>query len=86
MKALKPKGVLTIIEAEHLCMTMRGIKKTRHTGAYLRSTRHLSRQPRYRAEVMSLIKRALKTRNHRKSQKPQITQIKNVTVLRFDLS
>ncbi|MFQ5964579.1 MAG: GTP cyclohydrolase I FolE [Candidatus Scalinduaceae bacterium] len=27
MKALQPKGVLAIIEAEHLCMTMRGIKK-----------------------------------------------------------
>ncbi|HON56373.1 MAG TPA: GTP cyclohydrolase I FolE [bacterium] len=27
MKVLKPKGVLVIIEAEHLCMTIRGIKK-----------------------------------------------------------
>lgn len=27
MDTLKPKGVLVIIEAEHLCMTIRGIKK-----------------------------------------------------------
>ena len=41
MKALKPKGVLAIIEAEHLCMTMRGIK-ARHKGANLRGTWYLS--------------------------------------------
>lgn len=27
MKELKPKGVMVLVEAEHLCMTMRGIKK-----------------------------------------------------------
>lgn len=27
MKVLKPQGVLIIVEAEHLCMTMRGVKK-----------------------------------------------------------
>jgi GTP cyclohydrolase I len=27
MKKLKPKGAMVVIEAEHLCMTMRGAKK-----------------------------------------------------------
>ncbi|MBZ0191620.1 MAG: GTP cyclohydrolase I FolE [Candidatus Kuenenia stuttgartiensis] len=56
MKALKPKGVLTIIEAEHLCMTMRGIKKP-GTKVLTSVVRGIFRDnPATRAEVMALIK------------------------------
>ncbi|MBL7032297.1 MAG: GTP cyclohydrolase I, partial [Nitrospira sp.] len=27
MKKLKPKGAMVIVDAEHLCMSMRGVKK-----------------------------------------------------------
>ena len=55
MKALKPKGVLAIIEAEHLCMTMRGIKKpgTRVQTSVVRGI--FRDNPATRAEVMALI-------------------------------
>ena len=56
MKALKPKGVLAIIEAEHLCMTMRGIKKP-GTKVQTSVVRGIFRDnPATRAEAMALIK------------------------------
>ena len=52
---LKPLGVMVVIEAEHTCMTLRGVKKPGAktvTSAVLGGFR---RDPRTRAEAMSLI-------------------------------
>ena len=56
MKRLKPSGVLVQIEAEHLCMSMRGVKKT---GAVVKTEalRGIFRKdPRTRSEALSLLK------------------------------
>ena len=53
---LAPLGVMVVIEAEHTCMTLRGVKKPGAmtiTSAVLGGFR---RDPRTRAEAMSLIK------------------------------
>jgi GTP cyclohydrolase I len=56
MQSIKPHGIVVIIEAEHLCMTMRGIKKpgskiltSAMRGIFLKDIRT-------RSEVMSLLK------------------------------
>jgi len=54
-KVLKPRGVMVIIEAEHLCMSMRGIRKP-GTITVTSVMRGLFRDnPATRAEAMSLI-------------------------------
>jgi len=55
MEALNPKGVLVVIEAEHFCMTMRGVQKPGAitTTSVVRGT--FRRNAASRAEVMSLI-------------------------------
>ena len=53
---LEPLGVMVVIEAEHTCMTLRGVKKPGAitiTSAVLGGFR---KDPRTRAEAMSLIK------------------------------
>ncbi|MGB7070342.1 MAG: GTP cyclohydrolase I FolE [Pyrinomonadaceae bacterium] len=53
---LAPVGVMVVVEAEHTCMTLRGVKKpgaTTITSAVLGGFR---KDPRTRAEAMSLIK------------------------------
>lgn len=55
-EALDPLGVMVVIEAEHTCMTLRGVKKP---GAKTITSSVLGgfrRDPRTRAEAMALIK------------------------------
>ena len=54
--ALKPKGVMVIIEAEHLCMSMRGIKKPGATTVTSVVRGIFRNNPATRAEAMDLIK------------------------------
>jgi GTP cyclohydrolase IA len=56
MEAINPLGIAVVVEAEHLCMTMRGIKKpgSRTITSALRGT--IKTDARTRSEVMSLIK------------------------------
>ena len=55
-KVLQPRGVAVVLEASHMCMTMRGVKKP---GASMVTTQLLGRfktDERTRAEFMSYIK------------------------------
>jgi len=53
---LKPKGVMVIIEAEHLCMSIRGVKKPGTTTVTSVVRGIFRNNPATRAETMDLIK------------------------------
>lgn len=53
---LKPLGVMVVIEAEHMCMTLRGVKKPGAKTVTSCVLGGFRKDPRTRAEAMSLIK------------------------------
>jgi GTP cyclohydrolase I len=55
MEAVNPLGVAVVIEAEHLCMTMRGVKKPGSKTVTFALRGIFRTDPKARAEVMALI-------------------------------
>lgn len=54
MKILQPRGVIVVIECEHMCMTMRGVRKA-GAKTITSAVRGQLRDPATRSEAMSLI-------------------------------
>nr|WP_269044893.1 GTP cyclohydrolase I FolE [Paenarthrobacter sp. Z7-10] len=54
VKHLKPRGAIVVVECEHLCMSMRGVRKP-GARTVTSAVRGLLHEPATRAEAMSLI-------------------------------
>ena len=57
VEILDPRGVIVVIEAEHLCMTMRGVRKA-GARTVTSAMRGIMRNPATRAEAIALINSA----------------------------
>ncbi len=55
MKKLQPRGVIVVVQAEHLCMAMRGVRKPGATTVTSAVRGMFQADPRTRAEAMSLV-------------------------------
>lgn len=56
MQHLKPKGVLVMVEAEHMCMTMRGVKKPGSRTLTLASRGVFDEDDRLREQTLGMMK------------------------------
>ena len=54
MKYLEPGGVIVIVDCEHLCISMRGVRKS-EARTITSAVRGMLRDPATRAEAISLI-------------------------------
>lgn len=55
VRILEPRGVIVVIDAEHLCMTMRGVRKA-GARTITSAVRGMMHHPATRAEAMALIR------------------------------
>jgi GTP cyclohydrolase I len=55
MNRLQPRGVIVVVQAEHLCMAMRGVRKPGTTTMTSAVRGTMKSDPRSRAEALSLI-------------------------------
>jgi GTP cyclohydrolase I len=56
MEKLEPHGVMVVVEAEHMCMTMRGVKKPGAKTVTTAARGTFQEDSKARSEVLSLIK------------------------------
>ena len=57
VRVLEPQGVLVVVEAEHLCMSMRGVQRPGTTTVTSAVRGHFLTSPAARAEVLGFIQR-----------------------------